>query len=71
MAPNDLFYVLDTIDLSLKFGTLLFLENYSFENLFPFFSSGLLYFDAPHIPHFQCALSSVIIFKSPRKVLET
>ena len=38
-------------------GLFCFLKNYSFENLFPFFSSDLLYFDASHIPHFQCALS--------------
>ena len=30
MAPNDLFYVLDTIDLFLKCGTLLFLEKLLF-----------------------------------------
>lgn len=30
MAPNDLFYVLDTNDLFLKFGTLLFLDKLFF-----------------------------------------
>ena len=30
MAPNDLFYILDTTDLFLKFGALLFLEKLLF-----------------------------------------
>ena len=56
-SPQGSFFKRDVVD-------------HSFENLFPFFSSGLLYFDASHIPHFQCALSGIIIFKSLRKVLK-